>query len=180
MIPKELLPPDLMGSAFIAGGYAACPALASDLDVWVYVPRGDDEADGEKLDATRGRILVWLETEMWPYELQDSNHLPEGAEVKEGVYPFHSQKVAVVRSPHWSHPVHIIVTTATPAELLEGFDISTHQIALVFGNVIKGSGWTPITERPKRLSGAFNVSTEARLEKIAARFGHSLTAQGTR
>jgi hypothetical protein len=175
MIPKELLPAAMMGSAFIAGGYAACPALASDLDVWVYVARdGDIEDDGERLAQARADILAWLESEMWPFEAQDNNHRPEGATVADGAYPFHSQKVAVVRSPHWSHPIHIIVTTATPAELLEGFDISTHQVAIVFGNVIKGSGWTPVTVPPVKLPGVFNVSTEARMRKIAARYGHPL------
>lgn len=166
MIPKEILPPDLMNSAFISGGYAACPPLASDLDIWVYV-----NENTESMTAARTRILAWLESEMWPYAEEDSHTMCD--------YVVVARKVAVVRSPHWSHPVQIMVTTAGPAELLETFDISTHKVAIVFGNVIKGNGWTSITE-PPRLLRAGHPASAARMEKIAARYGHSLAAQGTR
>ena len=165
MIPKELLPSDLANCAFIAGGYAACPALATDIDVWVYIQK-----ESETLREARARILGWLESEMWPYEEEEANSRREGFD-KDG-YSISSVKVAVVRSPHWSHPVHIIVTNAQPAELLETFDISTHQVAIVFGNVVKGSKWTPVTQPPVMLRNT--PTTPERMEKIRTRYGHSI------
>lgn len=170
MLPKGILPSDLMEYAFIAGGYAACPPLASDIDLWVYVQR---EAD--TLSAVKARILDWLDSEMWPYEAEESAIRAIG---ETNGYTLTASKVAIVRSPHWSHPVHIMVTSATPQDLLETFDISTHQVAIVFGNVIKGSQWTPVTEPPRMLRNT--PTTPERMEKIAARYGHSLTPQGVR
>jgi hypothetical protein len=171
MYPKGILAPHREGNAFIAGGYAACPALAGDLDLWVWV----DERK-ESLSHAREQILLWLEAELWPYEAQGG--LQQVTNDQNPNYPVQSMKVALVRSPYWSHPVQIIVTTADPNALLETFDISTHQIAIVFGNVIKGSGWTPITETPRILR--MTPTTPERLERIAARYGHSLTPQGVR
>jgi len=170
MIPKGILPSDLEDSAFIAGGYAACPPLAKDLDLWVFV---DERV--QTLADVRQQILTWLDTEMWPYE-EEGGMRQEFGQVNN--YPVSSRKVAVVRSPHMTHPVHILVTNSQPADLLETFDISTHQVAIVFGNVIKGSQWTPVTEPPRMLKNT--PTTPERMEKIAARFGYSLTPQGVR
>ncbi len=156
MIPKELLPADLMGSAFIAGGYAACPALARDLDVWVLAPEAED------LESARERILAHLESTMWPYEALDW--------MTEEYGTTHAMLVATVRSSHLTHPVQILVTHSQPIDLLETFDISTHQVALVLGNVVKGSSWTPVTEPPVMLRRS--PSTPVRMAKIAKRFGH--------
>jgi len=38
MLPANLLPEPYQSTAFIAGGWAACPSLATDMDVWVPVP----------------------------------------------------------------------------------------------------------------------------------------------
>lgn len=171
MIPKGLLPPDYMDCAFIAGGYAACPPLARDIDLWVMVN------PSQSLAAVREEILAWLESELWPYEVQDDRRLRPLGTTAEG-YDIIATKVAVVKSLHMSHPIHIMLVDRSPRELLETFDISTHQVAIVFGNVIKGSGWTPITEPPRQLKDS--PTTAARMEKIAQRYGHSLTPQGVR
>lgn len=164
MIPKGLLPPDLMDNAFIAGGYAACPALASDLDLWVYVPQS------QSLQAARTEILQWLESELWPFELQEDRRFNRlGPSASEG-YDVIAGKVAIVKSPHMTHPIHIMVVDRSPAELLETFDISTHQVAIVFGNVIKGSEWTPVTVPPVMLKNT--PTTPERMRKIAVRYGH--------
>lgn len=172
MLPKRLLPPDMMDSAFIAGGYAACPALARDIDLWVTVPQG------ESLRGARNEILAWLEIEMWPYEAEADNLIRNLGKANDGYTACLTGKVAIVRSPHMTHPIHIMVTSVSPADLLETFDVSTHQVAIVFGNVIKGTGWTPVTEPPRMLK--MTPTTPERMEKIAARYGHSLTPQGTR
>lgn len=163
MLPKELLPSDLMNSAFIAGGYAACPALASDIDLWVMAPPN-------QLGATRKTIINWLETEMWPYEVQEDQRLSVLGPAAAYGYDVIAGKVAIVKSPHMTHPIHIMVVDRSPAELLETFDISTHQVAIVFGNVVKGSGWTPVTVPPVMLRNT--PTTPERMRKIAARYGH--------
>lgn len=176
MIPPTLLPDDLQRNAFIAGGYAACPALALDMDVWVKVDRNDS------LPEAKQRILDWLESTMWPYDAATTRPSIVGtvganADGYDGMGVF-VQKVATVKSQYLTHPYHIMVVNVDPRTLIETFDISTHQIAIAFGNVIKGSGWTPITEPPRVLK--MTPTTPERLEKIAARYGHALTPQEVR
>ncbi len=168
MIPKELLPADLMGSAFIAGGYAACPALARDLDVWVYT-----NSEVESMEDVRARILTHLESDVWPYETADEDTRLAG--MRDDNYPIFVLKVATVRSVHLTHPIHILVVNQQPVDLLETFDISTHQVALVFGRVVKGSGWTPVTVPPVKLRDT--PTTNERMARIAARYGHGLQLQ---
>ena len=56
--------------------------------------------------------------------------------------------------------------------VLRGFDISTHQIALTPQGVVKGEHWTPTNVPPHAFAG--NANTPERMQKIAARYGHSL------
>lgn len=175
MIPATLLPEDLLQRAFIAGGWAVCPTLASDMDVWVWV-----DTTEESLSGAHDRILMWLEETMWPYEpLSDSRMELPASFHQDGTYgDVGILKVAVVRSAHLSHPYHIMVVDKGPVDLLEHFDISTHQVALVAGNVVKGSGWTPVTEPPRVLR--MTPTTPARMAKIAARYGHTLVEPTTK
>lgn len=78
-------------------------------------------------------------------------------------------KVAVVNTE--SLKIHLMVTTArTIQDILDGFDVSTHQIAIGSnGYVVKGRGWTPITEAPVALLN--NPQTPERMERIARRYG---------
>jgi hypothetical protein len=176
MIPPTLLPEDLQQQAFIAGGYAACPALALDMDIWVRV-NGD-----ETMHDAKQRIIDWLENTMWPYEAATTRLSSPGVILggRDGYdhLDINVLKVATVKSVYLTHPYHIMVVNVDPATLIEAFDISTHQIALAWGNVIKGSGWTPITEPPRMLRRT--PTTPERMEKIAARYGHALTPQEIR
>src|SRR5947208_1473633 len=60
VIPDDLLPEKYREFAFIAGGFAACPSLASDMDVWVLTPyparMHDDNIPFDDL-----RVHVWLQ-----------------------------------------------------------------------------------------------------------------------
>ena len=156
MIPSNLLPANT--DWFIAGGYAACPALASDRDVWVTAETSD-------MDATRERILAHLETEFEKWQIV----VLEPSQRQEGTYAL-SLKVARVITP--GVPCEIIVTDAENAHaLIDGFDVSTHQIAILpNGMVVKGALWTSITERPIKLRDS--DTTDARMVKIATRYGH--------
>lgn len=177
MFPRTMLPEKYRDVAFIAGGYAACPALATDIDVWVPVTNAQDGVNcPELLTDARQEILAYLESEFFPYKEEDG--ALRGQAGMSGSYPVGVRKVAVIASAHLSHPIHIMVCAGTVQEILSGFDISTHQIALTMGGVVKGDKWTPISEPPRALK--HTDTTAARMEKVAARFGHSLTAQGTR
>lgn len=163
MIPRDLLPEGAF--YFIAGGWAACPSLATDKDVWVTYPRGTN------LVAARQHILDHLkETGYWYTEEQDGrtetvNDGYAGIEVN-------ILKVAVV---NFVVPIHILVTDAMAHEVLQGFDVSTHQIVLLSdGGIQYGPDWTPITVPPIKLKNT--PTTDARMRKIAARYGHSVEA----
>src|SRR3990167_5083266 len=54
MILWNLVPKEWRSQAFIAGGYAACPALASDLDLWIFV----DGGHGPSLSDARTEVLA--------------------------------------------------------------------------------------------------------------------------
>lgn len=168
MFPRTMLPEKYRDFAFIAGGYAACPALAMDIDVWVPITNAED---GVKIPAllldARGEILDYLESEFFPYKEEDGKL--RGQAGMSGVYPVGVRKVATIESAHLSHPVHIMVCAGSVLEILSGFDISTHQIALTMAGVVKGDRWTSIYEVPRALK--MTPTTPERLVNIAARFG---------
>ena len=165
MIGDYLLPASIRSQAFIAGGFAACPALASDIDLWV---------SSKNLFADRLDILAWLQQwgasfvehplplvpALTEVDYQES-YLSNGTPVL---------KVATVTVPHHSKPVHIMVVMGDVNLTLAGFDISTHQVALTDNGVVLGPQWTSILVPPVMLLETAN--TRARLDKIARRYGH--------
>lgn len=160
MIPNSLLPE---GTSYcIAGGWAACPALASDKDVWVFT----EEVLSGDIGHRREELLKHLEAEGYDFVPQDEERDACGYE---GVISI--LRVAKVEVPG-DLPIHLIVTTAKDAfDLIDSFDISTHQVALSSrGHVIKGGMFTPTTVPPIRLKDT--PTTPERLRKIAARYGH--------
>lgn len=137
----------------IAGGYAACPALAGDCDVWIY---GIDKDD---LDTARQSLLVRLADDIEP---QDN---PERDDPEAYLGACYTLKVGVLGLRH------ILVTSAGGVrELLDGFDISTHQCAITSeGAFVAGDNWTQIWRQPHvlRVGGAH---TADRLIKIVDRY----------
>jgi hypothetical protein len=160
-LPVDLFPPDTY--AFIAGGYAACPERATDIDVWV---RSD-----ENLEVVRAKLLVWLDEHRWAYaeEKQEEKFRADGFGYDK--MDCRILKVAVVP---YTKPIHIMVTGAPPLVLLRNFDVSTHQIARVphpfcpDGDTMRGPEWTPLSEEPVQLKET--SATPARLEKIRTRY----------
>jgi hypothetical protein len=171
VIPTGLLPEGV--NWCIAGGWAACPALALDKDVWIIEPLGSD------LSEVRQNVLNHLKQyfgddyEERVQELDETRaedierYIPgtglNGAEV-------HIVRVARLYTNGWEH--HIIVTDAgTVKALLDTFDISTHAIAICPGGDLEhGVEWTPVTEPPRELRST--PTTAERMKKIAARYGH--------
>jgi len=160
MIPNTLLPE---GTSYcIAGGWAACPALALDKDVWVFA----EEVEGGDIGHRREELLKHLEAEGHDFVPEDETRNAAGYE---GVISI--LRVAKVEVPG-SVPIHLIVTNALdPHDLISSFDVSAHQIALSSqGHVIKGGNFTPVTVKPVKLKDT--PTTDERMRKIAERYGH--------
>lgn len=164
-IPEGLLPAGT--PALIAGGYAACPALASDLDLWVYAARGGKRTMGE----TRMMLLEHLKTWAYKVEAQDDSEqfTADGCGYDE--LDCLIMKVGIV-SVNGRKPIHLMVTDAPPIALLMNFDISTHQIGLDDNGVIYGPEWTDLTVEPQVIKNAGTSKTTERLAKISARYAH--------
>lgn len=162
MIPDNLLPA-AYNDACIAGGFAACPSLATDMDVWVFVPKS------ATLEEAREAILQHLKAERF-YAKEEAEERRERS-TDEGGYEI-SGRVLKVAKVLVAMDIHILVTDFELGGLLSSFDISTHQVALVPGGMIRGGDWTPITEPPVKLKDT--PTTDARMEKIAKRYGHEV------
>jgi hypothetical protein len=179
MLPNNLLPSDLQEIAFIAGGFAACPALASDVDVWVPVL-----GDVSVLNAARTRILSHLRLHGFNFEEQDGRgskreqfaldrSLSRDIFVSSTFEGYHLslliRRVATV-SAQGSLPYHIIIVNGEVDDVLSSFDISTHQCALTVRGFVAGEDWTPLHEDPKVIT--LKYTTAERLLKIRNRYAH--------
>lgn len=165
-LPPNLLPRGMTRAAFIAGGYAACPDLATDIDVWVQV-------DPATLYDAPLRIVK---------HLHDHGFIPNvgiasTAETFVGDSMGYEDitanilKVAVVLRGN-QKPIHIMVTDAPPLMLLLNFDISTHQIAFTDSGTIRGPYWTPLDGPPVIIKNHTTSKTQERFQKISARYAH--------
>jgi hypothetical protein len=161
MIPSYLLPEGT--PYFVAGGWAACPALATDMDIWV---RSQYPA------RLRTEILEHFKEKLFVDEYEEL----ADARATEEVIPYGDAltiKVATVTLG--SSVFHILVTSGSILEVLDSFDVSTHQVAITdSGIVVRGHSWTPVTEPPVKLK--HTSTTDERMAKIAARYGHALPA----
>lgn len=149
----------------IAGGWAACPGLASDQDVWVFIPvndSGDFPVRVKRLVIARGQML-----RTFPEIKAESTKVPQTPEELMAAYGdlgMFVQKVGKLGDRH------IMVCDAPDVKtLLNTFDISTHQCAITSDNrFVKGDDWTPITE--PLVIHRLTDTTPARIDKIRARY----------
>lgn len=165
MILWNLVPEKWREEAFIAGGYAACPALASDLDLWIFVDCGKWNTT---LPVAREEVLAHLRDE----------RLYITEENEESVTEYEGINVNILKVCHvrYGIKIHIMVVDAPVNAVLEGFDVSTHQIALKpSGEVFMGASWTPVTQEPLRLIDT--PHTAVRMEKIRARYPQGVHAE---
>lgn len=164
MIPEYLLPPQYRKTYFIAGGWAACPAMAHARDVWVQasVP----EVARKELLAHFRRVL---DEDEWAEE-QSPAYQPDGR-VIDPFYDSVAFTLKVARLALTGNLYHILVTSAEVWDVIKEFDLSVHQIALTpEGGVIKGPDWTPITVPPVILK--MTATTPERYVKLCERYGH--------
>lgn len=168
--PDTILPYGMMGASFIAGGYAACPSRAQDIDLWVMDSTG-------RLEDNRSRILAHLLAA--GYDVTEEN-TREGFRVNGFGYDemnLRILKVGYVRRPD-ALPIHIMVTDAPLVAVLLHFDVSTHQCAIAptrdgVGDVVRGPQWTDLTEEPVQLRET--SATNTRMEKIRTRYADMRT-----
>ena len=127
----------------IAGGWAACPQLASDQNVWIFVKaqRDDDEHALDFLRAQRTNMLA-----MFPAITPESGFMGEGAG-DDTVYG--DLGIAIIKVGHLGYR-HILLTDAQDIPmLLSSFDISTHQCAITSDmEFVAGPQWTSIYVYP--------------------------------
>lgn len=170
--PADLLPERWRDEAFIAGGFAASPALASDIDLWVSVP------SNWSLNEVRQEILDHLQSTGCDFkELEDRRVSDDVFVDAEYMINLDMRKVAIIhgeRAMGYEKPVHVIVVNGGPVDVLAGFDISTHQVALWRGRVLKGPQWTPLSEYPVKLKDT--LTTDARMVKLTKRYAHLQSA----
>lgn len=141
----------------IAGGYAACPGLAGDCDVWVYQAENGQEERQHILDALKRLRVDFTKEDNDP---EEETYL----DPETGVMTWKVAKLGDGR--------HVLVTTATDIQqLLDAFDISTHQCALDSdGEFVRGRNWTPVNVPPVLLRQGKNA--QERMERISSRYHH--------
>lgn len=166
MFPKNLLPEQFRESWCIAGGWAACPALASDMDVWVFGVATD------KLAEVRQQLLDHLAAERKAKRMYYFEEGVETREVEGYDHPNQVQKVAEIFAPFPAKKIHLMVTDASaPGEIIAGFDISTHAVAITHtGFIYQSADYTAPHVRPYQLKAT--KTTTDRMAKICKRFGH--------
>lgn len=164
---KRYLPEDMWPRAIVAGGYAADPDCAADIDLWVI--GGDMEVDAFRI-RKHNHMGTFSSLDSSPYE-QFSN---EFAVVTEQVV---EMKLGKFGSTYL--PVQILVSSDKNfRDLLERFDISTHQVGIslepeIAGRhrLVKGSKFTETTVQPRVITWTRPEQTIRRLKKVTSRYG---------
>lgn len=159
MIEPGLLPDDTR--YFVAGGFAACPALASDVDIWV-------ESAYYNTTLSRSELLKHLINTYRSDRVSVEESGDDVCAYSDVGECFQTMKVASVRGFN-GVTYHIMVTTGTVREVLNGFDISTHQVAITNeGEIVVGDNYTKPSEMPRILR--MTPTTPERLQKITQRY----------
>lgn len=156
---------------FVAGGYAADPVLANDIDIWIQAEDSYAAADNH------AKLHEFLAIAGFQFEPMDVGAAPRFVDTGRPHAPGETDFVVVFavatitawRSIQFSKPVHLSITNGTAAEILAGFDISTHALALLpNGKFAYSDSWTPKTVDPVILRDT--PSTPARFVKISSRY----------
>jgi hypothetical protein len=163
MIPKWLIPDGYR--YFVAGGWAVCPALATDMDVWVQTK--PDQTLTEGYDAIRRHLTRW--EAMGACKLEIPSKI-DAYRANPSFDRHSTMLITKITNPMWEHAIHMLVTTQTPEDVISNFDLSICQVAITDeGQVIRGANWTPVTAPIRQLSASTSL-TDKRMEKYKARF----------
>jgi len=142
MIPEALLPLFtacrlLEIPICIAGGYAACPEKASDIDVWIKTKSLLPQTVADVLNGQFGHRT-------WTTLPADARNA-WGFRNRRQLAHTRSDKF---RMPGLDKPVEVMLTDSLPQELIAGFDISTHAVAITSTGTYRAKFWTPVDEAP--------------------------------
>lgn len=134
---------------FIAGGFVVNPHLALDVDLWFpFSCLMEIQEKVKKFDFTPSDVM---------YE-------PCGAE--------NILTLGTVITEEGTHPIHLLVTGQSVFTVLEGFDLSVHQIAeTLTGFTVMGPRYTYPMEEIEVLGYWTPNRTLARYRKLCARYG---------
>lgn len=172
----DILSGDYAERAVIAGGFAACPALASDIDVWVLDCNDPEQAREDIIGCWKTLGRLGCGGMLSKITIEEDNHVRvDGSEHSAGYgksLEWNIVRVGIVELMNASKPFHVLTTDCEDATLLvDTFDISTHAIALYPATmrVVKGNKWTAINVPPVKLRDT--PTTAARLQKLCTRYG---------
>lgn len=185
MLPVNLLPAPYDHTAFIAGGFAACPALAEDVDVWcpVDIMSAPHDDPFELVWTERDRVVAYLHREFGSCFIEHDginakrHEVPTLPSIRHGKLvttfegyhlPIAIRRAGMVTMEGCSLPYHIILVGGDVDEVLSSFDISTHAVALTRKGVVCSEYWTSPLEEPKVIHQKY--TTDARLVKVKARY----------
>ena len=155
LIPKNLLPEGM--HYFIAGGWAACPALATDRDLFVQTT-GD-------LNDTRAMLLDHMRAQGFDVTEEDEHR---DFETSDGYSHIPIAKVGKVKQK-FNKDIHVLVTSGDVENVLDTFDLSVSQVAITeSGRIVKGTHYTDPTQPIYVVKDT--PTTPAREEKYRRRF----------
>lgn len=154
--------------AVVAGGFAADPARARDVDIWIPADNRYHEA---RTDVRNHLRKLGLE-----YTLEIEHSTTDDEERAED-YAHHL--VATIPNGFGNRPVQILVSDAVNAQqLVEGFDISTHAIAKSLqpgtGGAMRvtfAARWTGTRVPPRVMRWTTPEDTLRRLQRVMLRYG---------
>jgi len=169
MIPAGMLPDGVKWC--VAGGWATCPALATDQDIWVFAKGLGSLAEVREMLLDHLRKYFGMDFDEEVVVLED-RRVVEGVDASEGYETLPTTTVKVASFYKAGAERHLLVTDAKDAHaLVNSFDISTHMVAIMpNGQVVTGDEWTTVNEKPVMVRDT--PTTAARLEKITARYAH--------
>lgn len=155
MIPRNLIPDGL--HYFIAGGWAACPALATDRDVFVQTTGDINDCRAMLLDHMRAQGFDVIE--------QDESRQFTTLEGHEDI-PV--AKVAKIKQKY-AQDIHVLVTSGDVDAVVNTFDISASQIAITeSGRIVRGDNYTTPMQPVYKVKDT--PTTPARFAKYTERF----------
>lgn len=169
MVPSYLIPEGMR--YFVAGGFAVCPALASDIDVWFMV-------EGKPVTEVINKLVAHL-TRWQTMGAIDVDFSYINGRVYHELHG--TLNVATIAASDDRKAMHIMVTDDSPQDTIDDFDLSVCQVAITDnGEVYRGEHWTapgaPIKILKK--SAKYDPRTAERLTKYIRRFGQPGTAYG--
>lgn len=161
----SLLPPFLREHACIAGGFAACPTRAGDIDLWILNFPGRSERVWDQItEHLRANEIKFRESN-FSYAQTNGSVLRL---VCKKVYL--RKKNMLPDDDEWLDVQILEASQATVHDLIDAFDISTHMIARTQTDVVRGKHYTSTTETPVVMRFDKPEGVVARLDKICKRY----------